>query len=468
VSPHGGRSPLEIWLAAVVLCLSTVALLLGSAPLSTLGVIDARPVGVAVPSERVLGARRGGLAMIGLRPLSSFCDPSRQQGVEHPKPGRGGSVLGDLTSINKSLNRLLHRTSSGAPIAAAGSVDTFPSPGHCREGSPLGSRQSRPYGSQLVANVSHNSIERGQPRLLRRLLAFLGQLPKDVCQEHRSLRVAVRHVEQRRQCRAKATPRCFKAERQVVSDIVRSKRWKIDGSRLAIEGPATVGKEVAHHPDLRAGEDIAGRVAVVLNLSPDDRVGAIGSRQDVLELIEDHKSPRAVFLMEPSRQCEAIDKRRLGLRINLNLDPRGNRTSSDLERRSKQSPCSREPGRQPPLQLGGIGTLNPLRDVIERQDSEEVHVNRCPSLTASVLGNSSEQRSLPIATRRHKTAVVAADRAIQEFARLLVSIQQLVRRDGLAVAKWISALSHRANLLAMIERNETPDSLAGFTLEAAN
>jgi len=39
VSPHGGSSPLEIWLAAAVLCLSTVALLLGSAPLSTLGVI---------------------------------------------------------------------------------------------------------------------------------------------------------------------------------------------------------------------------------------------------------------------------------------------------------------------------------------------------------------------------------------------------------------------------------------------
>jgi hypothetical protein len=39
MKPQGGRNPLEVWLAAVVLCLSTVALLLGSAPLSTLGVI---------------------------------------------------------------------------------------------------------------------------------------------------------------------------------------------------------------------------------------------------------------------------------------------------------------------------------------------------------------------------------------------------------------------------------------------
>jgi hypothetical protein len=39
VSQRSGRNPLEIWLAAMVLCLSTVALLLGSAPLSTLGVI---------------------------------------------------------------------------------------------------------------------------------------------------------------------------------------------------------------------------------------------------------------------------------------------------------------------------------------------------------------------------------------------------------------------------------------------
>lgn len=51
VSPHGGRSPLEIWLAAVVLCLSTVALLLGSAPLSTLGVI-----GTAISFGVLLGA----------------------------------------------------------------------------------------------------------------------------------------------------------------------------------------------------------------------------------------------------------------------------------------------------------------------------------------------------------------------------------------------------------------------------
>lgn len=51
MSPRSGRSPLEIWLAAVVLCLSTVALLLGSAPLSTLGVI-----GTAISFGVLLGA----------------------------------------------------------------------------------------------------------------------------------------------------------------------------------------------------------------------------------------------------------------------------------------------------------------------------------------------------------------------------------------------------------------------------
>lgn len=48
---QGERNPLEIWLAAVVLCLSTVALLLGSAPLSTLGVI-----GTAISFGVLLGA----------------------------------------------------------------------------------------------------------------------------------------------------------------------------------------------------------------------------------------------------------------------------------------------------------------------------------------------------------------------------------------------------------------------------
>ena len=51
VKPLGGRNPLEIWLAGVVLCLSTVALLLGSAPLSTLGVI-----GTAISFGVLLGA----------------------------------------------------------------------------------------------------------------------------------------------------------------------------------------------------------------------------------------------------------------------------------------------------------------------------------------------------------------------------------------------------------------------------
>jgi hypothetical protein len=51
VKPQCGRSPLEIWLAGVVLCLSTVALLLGSAPLSTLGVI-----GTAISFGVLLGA----------------------------------------------------------------------------------------------------------------------------------------------------------------------------------------------------------------------------------------------------------------------------------------------------------------------------------------------------------------------------------------------------------------------------
>lgn len=51
VKPLRGRNPLEIWLAAVVLCLSTVALLLGSPPLSTLSVI-----GTAISFGVLLGA----------------------------------------------------------------------------------------------------------------------------------------------------------------------------------------------------------------------------------------------------------------------------------------------------------------------------------------------------------------------------------------------------------------------------
>jgi hypothetical protein len=50
VSRRGGRSPLEFWLAATALCLSTLAILLGSAPLSTIGL-----VGTAVSFGILLG-----------------------------------------------------------------------------------------------------------------------------------------------------------------------------------------------------------------------------------------------------------------------------------------------------------------------------------------------------------------------------------------------------------------------------
>src|SRR5665811_533238 len=94
-----------------------------------------------------------------------------------------------------------------------------------------------------------------------------------------------------------------------------------------------------------------------------------------------------------------------------------------------------------------------IRDVIQGEDAEEVDVDRGPSLLfPRFLSDPREQRGLAVSPGCHKATVVPADGGLQQGPRLVVAVQQLLRRDGLAVAKWISALIHRANLLAIIEQ----------------
>lgn len=148
----------------------------------------------------------------------------------------------------------------------------------------------------------------------------------------------------------------------------------------------------------------------------------------------------------------------------FHLDPGGNRPTANLEGRAQQAPHPGEPGRKAALQLVDICALDPLRDVVEREDAEEVHVDRRPAfLRSRFLSHPRQQRGLAVPARRHQAAVVAADRTIQQLRCLLVAVEQLVGRDGLAVAEWVSALVRRAGSLAAIEQVVTglPDPSVG-------
>jgi hypothetical protein len=75
------------------------------------------------------------------------------------------------------------------------------------------------------------------------------------------------------------------------------------------------------------------------------------------------------------------------------------------------------------------------------------------SLPARIGGEAGEQGGLTVTTRGHEPAVVAAHRPLQQFARLLVAIEQLFGWYRLAVAKWIFVLFYRAISLAIVEQN---------------
>ena len=127
-------------------------------------------------------------------------------------------------------------------------------------------------------------------------------------QQHGPLRVACGGVEQG----AEGSPDAFacggESPGDELTEVQCRKRGQRNRSGLGVEGAALVGEERLHHPDLAAGEDVAGSRAVMLNLRADDGVGGCCG-EHILELVEGAEHSAPVTLVEPKRQVQAFSER---------------------------------------------------------------------------------------------------------------------------------------------------------------
>ena len=226
----------------------------------------------------------------------------------------------------------------------------------------------------------------------------------------------------------------------VLGDVDRVQPRQLDRAGLPEEGAPAVGEQLSHHPDVRAGEDIARGVAVVLDLRADRGVQPLAGAQHVLELVEDDERASAVALVQAPGQREPVEQRRLGLGVDRDLHPGGDGAPARPERRAQHAPNPAEPRREASLELVGVGQLDPLGDVRRRQRPEEVDVDRRPALGPRVGHHAAQQRGLPVPAGRHQPAVVTAHGPLEQRRCLGLAVEQVLRRHGLAVAERVHAI----------------------------
>lgn len=274
-------------------------------------------------------------------------------------------------------------------------------------------------------------------------------------QEHRPLRVSGAGREQRVEPTAQPAVRLAEAGVEVLGDVIGGQRRELDRQGLAVERAAPVGEQAAHHPELRPGEDVARGVAVVLDLAADRRIGALLRREDVLKLVEDDQRPRSIALMDPAWKREALEQGRLRLRVELEVDASAHLViqPQPQPQSGPQAPAQpAKPTREAALEPFQVRPLDSCGHVAEGEHPEEVDVHRGPSLPARIGDHPPQERRLAGAPRRDYAAVVAADGRLQEPPYLRVAIDELLRRERLAIAKRIRALDNRAKLLYRVER----------------
>lgn len=109
-------------------------------------------------------------------------------------------------------------------------------------------------------------------------------------------------------------------------DVGGAKGCEVDRTGLAVEGPTLAGEELAHHPHVGAGEDVARRLAVVLDLAADDRVDLPAGGEHVLELVEDDEHPDAALAVQRGGKCQAVEERLLGRGVQADLRAGRNRS----------------------------------------------------------------------------------------------------------------------------------------------
>ena len=122
-------------------------------------------------------------------------------------------------------------------------------------------------------------------------------------EKHRALRVALRRREQRVEHGRRAPLRPGEPLLDVRGDLRFGQPAEPQRLRLAVERPSFDVEELAHHPRLRAGEDVRRRLALVLDVAAEKLVEVL-HLADVLELVERDQHPLAAALRDALRQVK--------------------------------------------------------------------------------------------------------------------------------------------------------------------
>jgi hypothetical protein len=190
---------------------------------------------------------------------------------------------------------------------------------------------------------------------------------------------------------------------------------------------------------------------VVLDLRADDRVGAILGGEHVLELVEDDQRALSMSLVQPPREGEALEEWWFCLGVDRDLDRSRDGAAARPHGRSQHPPHAAEPRSQAPRELLGVGALDALRDVVQREYAEEVDVDRCPALPLRVVECAPQQGGLAEPARRDHPRVVALAGALQQDRGLGVPVDELINRHRLAIAEWVLvALARREHLCSQL------------------
>jgi hypothetical protein len=122
--------------------------------------------------------------------------------------------------------------------------------------------------------------------------------------EHRSLRVSSYEVQQGLEHAAHLPLRLLENTTYVVAEVGVEQGFELDAARLPEERSFAVVKKLGHESRVRAGEDIARRLNMVLDPAADHTVYALAGAESLLELIEGDENPLPLSLVHAAREVE--------------------------------------------------------------------------------------------------------------------------------------------------------------------
>ena len=110
--------------------------------------------------------------------------------------------------------------------------------------------------------------------------------------QHRPLGMTTDQAQVAVEDRLDLHPDARKAVSHVGGESVLWKRMQLDRLSLAVQRSLAVGEQLPEQRGLRAGEDVACGLPVMLNATAHQAVEPLTQRKQILKLIEDDKRPR--------------------------------------------------------------------------------------------------------------------------------------------------------------------------------